>query len=108
MCVYACFCECASGVCVLGGATSGCTGAPGLVLRAAAHTSPPPPSRPPDLLIEEEDFDGLRSSITTYDNFDQARGLWEGAGLWWLQGAGAQGAGGRRLRWRGARRLPTH
>lgn len=24
-----------------------------------------------ELLIEEEDFDGLRSSITTYDNFDQ-------------------------------------
>ncbi|KAI8476142.1 MAG: vesicle coat protein clathrin, heavy chain [Monoraphidium minutum] len=24
-----------------------------------------------DLLIEEEDYDGLRSSITTYDNFDQ-------------------------------------
>ena len=24
-----------------------------------------------ELLIEEEDFEGLRSSITTYDNFDQ-------------------------------------
>lgn len=24
-----------------------------------------------ELLIEEEDFQGLRDSITTYDNFDQ-------------------------------------
>ncbi len=26
------------------------------------------------LLIEEEDFEGLKHSITTYDNFDQVRG----------------------------------
>jgi hypothetical protein len=27
-----------------------------------------------DLLIDEEDFEGLRASINTYDNFDQVRG----------------------------------
>jgi hypothetical protein len=26
-----------------------------------------------ELLIDEEDFEGLRSSITTHDNFDQVR-----------------------------------
>jgi hypothetical protein len=26
-----------------------------------------------DLLIDEEDFEGLKSSIQTFDNFDQVR-----------------------------------
>ena len=28
-----------------------------------------------DLLIDEEDFEGLKASINTYDNFDQVRGV---------------------------------
>jgi hypothetical protein len=29
-----------------------------------------------DLLIDEEDFDGLKSSIASFDNFDQVRSRW--------------------------------
>jgi hypothetical protein len=39
-----------------------------------------------ELLVDEEDFEGLRSSITTYDNFDQVRG-WQ-CGPWKILPAG--------------------
>lgn len=35
-----------------------------------------------ELLIDEEDFEGLRSSITTHDNFDQVRGRAQQAAAW--------------------------
>jgi len=34
-----------------------------------------------DLLIDEEDFEGLKASINTFDNFDQVRGR-EGGPPW--------------------------
>jgi hypothetical protein len=60
---------------------------PGHPASAETPPGPPPPKPPPtlttpaaraqvneavnELLIEEEDYEGLRASITTYDNFDQ-------------------------------------